>query len=151
MLLCSSSFTYSTYSNTTAIYIKTFLQIQEYTESLLQFINRTLNFSAGGCFYVNLPLLRSVSNEKREWQRTPTFNYVLRVLCISPILIYVYVNCVLSCSNNYLCLFMFNSLLRNNYIYCKMFFIVRIAKRFSLNGLYLECSTSYSCRIIAST
>ncbi|KAM0736109.1 hypothetical protein ACS0PU_010070 [Formica fusca] len=31
--------------------------------SLLQFISRRFNFSAGGCFYVNLPLLRSVSNE----------------------------------------------------------------------------------------
>ncbi|KAL6439781.1 hypothetical protein ACFW04_004071 [Cataglyphis niger] len=34
----------------------------EYMESLLQFLNRRFNFSAGGCFYVNLPLLRSLRN-----------------------------------------------------------------------------------------
>ncbi|XP_012228434.1 gustatory receptor 68a-like [Linepithema humile] len=34
---------------------------EECAESLLQFINRKLNFSAGGCFYVNLPLLRSIA------------------------------------------------------------------------------------------
>ncbi|XP_029666254.1 uncharacterized protein LOC115237395 [Formica exsecta] len=33
----------------------------DYGESLLQFLNRRLNFSAGGCFYVNLPLLRSTA------------------------------------------------------------------------------------------
>ncbi|XP_020288308.1 uncharacterized protein LOC109856935 [Pseudomyrmex gracilis] len=35
---------------------------EEHTESLLQFLNRRLNFSAGGCFYVNLPLLRSIAS-----------------------------------------------------------------------------------------
>ncbi|KAH0952734.1 Gr5 [Eciton burchellii] len=30
-------------------------------DSSLQFLNRKLNFSAGGCFYVNLPLLRSIA------------------------------------------------------------------------------------------
>ncbi|XP_050455386.1 uncharacterized protein LOC126853579 [Cataglyphis hispanica] len=33
----------------------------EYVESLLQFQNRRLNFSAGGCFCVNLPLLHSIA------------------------------------------------------------------------------------------
>ncbi|XP_029157460.1 uncharacterized protein LOC114929910 [Nylanderia fulva] len=34
---------------------------KESVESALQFLNRRLNFSAGGCFYVNLPLLRSIA------------------------------------------------------------------------------------------
>lgn len=63
------------FSNTIAIHMKTFLGIQECAESLLQFINRKLNFSAGGCFHVNLPLLRSVSNERSESDVKGTLNF----------------------------------------------------------------------------
>ncbi|XP_012056840.1 PREDICTED: uncharacterized protein LOC105619936 [Atta cephalotes] len=33
---------------------------EDYVEYLLEFLNRKLKFSAGGCFHVNLPLLRSI-------------------------------------------------------------------------------------------
>ncbi|XP_039311422.1 uncharacterized protein LOC105196034 [Solenopsis invicta] len=53
---------------------------QESVELLLQFLNRRLKFSAGGCFYVNLSLLRSIASLTTTYlvillqfnERTPT-------------------------------------------------------------------------------
>ncbi|KYN09541.1 hypothetical protein ALC57_18328, partial [Trachymyrmex cornetzi] len=50
--------------------IGTIISKKDYVEYSLEFLNRKLKFSAGGCFYVNLPLLRSV---RKKSKRCKTF------------------------------------------------------------------------------